>query len=125
MVTDGLPLAAVTLGAAYTVWWISLAIGAVVILVVALLLTAVLRSARRIRDGVAGIWAVGQQIANNTVHVALLHQTNRAVADILASAGGIAEASRLIADHAAQCSGCPKCLTAGGAPSAEPWRESP
>ena len=41
-------LALVSEGAAYTVWWISLGIGLVVILVVAVLLTLIVRTARQI-----------------------------------------------------------------------------
>lgn len=91
--------------AVYTVWWISLAIGVVVILVVALLLTLVVRAARDIDAGAAQIWVVGKHVANNTVHVALLEQTNRLAGAILASAGGIITQAQRVQAHAAACPG--------------------
>lgn len=104
----------VTASTAYTVWWISLALGAVVIVVVALLLTLIVRTARQIEETVARIWTVGQRIANNTVHIPLLQQTNRTVDGILMHAGGIDRATALIEAHAADCPGCPHCVLAGG-----------
>ena len=82
-------LAQVSAGAALTVWWVSLGIGVVVILVVALLLTLIVRTARQIDEEVSNIWTVGQRIANNTVHIPLLSHTNRVVEDILERAGRI------------------------------------
>ena len=63
-----------------TMWTVSLVIYAVVVVVVATLLTLILRAARDIRAGVSGIWTVGQQIANNTIHIALLDATTHVVA---------------------------------------------
>lgn len=93
-------LALVSEGAAYTVWWISLGIGVVVILVVAALLTAIRRTARQINETAADIWVVGQRIANNTVHIPLLNRTNRLVDGILERASGIDEAVARIEEHA-------------------------
>ncbi len=92
-------LALVSEGAAYTVWWISLGIGVVVILVVAALLTAIRRTARQINETAADIWVVGQRIANNTVHIPLLNRTNRLVVGILERASGIDEAVARIEEH--------------------------
>ena len=92
-------LALVSEGAAYTVWWISLGIGVVVILVVAALLTAIRRTARQINETAADIWVVGQRIANNTVHIPLLNRTNRLVDGILERASGIDEAVARIEEH--------------------------
>ena len=86
-------------GAAYTVWWISLGIGVVVILVVAALLTLIVRTARQIEGATADIWTVGQRIANNTVHIPLLHRTNQIVDGILERASGIDEATARIEEH--------------------------
>ncbi len=104
-------------GAVYTVWWASLAIGVVVILVVAALLTAIVRTARQIEHSVADIWTVGQRIANNTVHIPLLHRTNQLAGGILQHATGIDRAASLIQEHAEGCPGCPHCAlgpTRGG-----------
>ena len=48
------------------IWIVTLALYVVVLLVVAALLTLILRTARRVRAGVSSIWTVGQQVANNT-----------------------------------------------------------
>ncbi len=98
-------LALVSPGAAYTVWWVSLGIGLVVILVVAVLLTLIVRTARQIDGAVADIWTVGQRIANNTVHIPLLHRTNQVVDDILDRAAGIDGATAAIEEHALDCPG--------------------
>ena len=93
-------LALVSEGAAYTVWWISLGIGLVVILVVAVLLTLIVRTARQIEGTAAEIWTVGQRIANNTVHIPLLHRTNQIVDAILERVSGIDGAAAAIERHA-------------------------
>ncbi len=98
-------LALVSEGAGYTVWLVSLGIGAVVILVVAVLLTLIVRTARQIDGAVSDIWTVGQRIANNTIHIPLLNHTNRVVDDILERAGGIDGATNAIEQHALECPG--------------------
>lgn len=95
----------VTEGAATTVWAISLALGLVVIMVVAVLLTLIVRTANQIDGAVSAIWTVGQRVANNTVHIPLLHHTNRAVEGILANAIAIDGATGLIEAHANDCPG--------------------
>lgn len=92
-----------------TVWGISLVLGLVVILVVAALLTMIVRTARQIESSVADIWTVGQRIANNTVHIPLLHRTNQIAGSILSRAVGIDRAAMLIEAHAVECPGCPQC----------------
>lgn len=92
------------------VWITTLVIYFVVIAVVAVLLTLILRTARQIRGGVSAIWNTGQQIANNTVHIALLGKTNAAAAQILESAKGIVGATAAIKAHAEGCPGCPTCV---------------
>ena len=98
-------LALVSAGAALTVWWASLGIGVVVILVVAVLLTLILRTARQIDGEVPNIWTVGQRIANNTIHIPLLNHTNRVLDEILDRAGGINGATEAIEEHAQECPG--------------------
>lgn len=92
------------------IWILSLVIFAVVLVVVAILLTLIVREARRIRAGVAEIWNVGQKIANNTVHIALLHRTNYVADRILASARGVVGATAAIQAHARECPECPTCV---------------
>jgi len=103
-------LALVSEGAAYLVWWVSLGIGVVVILVVAALLTLIVRAARQIEGTAADIWIVGQRIANNTVHIPLLHRTNQLVEELLERASGIDRAAAMIEEHAEDCPGCPQCV---------------
>lgn len=110
-------LALVSEGAALTVWWVSLGIGIVVIVVVAVLLTLIVRAARQIEGAVSDIWTVGQRIANNTVHIPLLHETNRVVDRILERAGGIDGAVAAIERHAQDCPGCPHCVLGRREPS--------
>jgi hypothetical protein len=98
------------------VWTISLVVFAVVLVVVAVLLTLVLRAARDVRAGVSAIWTVGQQVANNTIHIALLDTTNHVAGAILASAGGVAAATAALRDHARECPGCPDCVLGEAAP---------
>jgi hypothetical protein len=95
----------VTEGAATTVWVISLALGLVVIGVVAMLLTLIVRTANQIDGAVSAIWTVGQRVANNTVHIPLLHHTNQVVGGILANAIAIDGAAGLIEAHASDCPG--------------------
>lgn len=107
-------LAQVSPVAVYTVWWVSLALGVVVIAAVAVLLALIVRTARRIEGAVAEIWTVGQRIANNTVHIPLLHRTNQVVDAILERAAGIDAAAAAIEEHARDCPGCPQCVLGRG-----------
>lgn len=92
------------------VWITTLVIYAVVLIVVAALLTFILRAAREVRNGVSTIWTVGQQVANNTIHIALLDTTNHVVAEILGSAKGVVAATAAMGAHAGHCPGCPACV---------------
>ncbi len=93
-----------------SIWTLSLVVFAVVLIVVAVLLMLVLRAARDITAGVSAIWNVGQRIANNTIHLALLEKTNVGAEAILASAVGVIAATGAIEAHAADCPGCPACV---------------
>ena len=95
---------------AQQIWILSLGIFAVVLVVVAALLTLILVTAKQIHAGVSAIWTVGQKIANNTIHLALLDRTNHLAAGILRSAVGVAAATGAIASHASDCPGCPSCV---------------
>ena len=93
-----------------SVWTISLIVFAVVLVVVAVLLTLILRTTYQIKGGVAVIWNVGQRIANNTIQLSMLAKTNVAAAQILTSAVGILGATAAIKSHAQACPGCPACV---------------
>ncbi|MEO7270667.1 MAG: hypothetical protein ABIX28_12685 [Vicinamibacterales bacterium] len=96
------------------IWIVTLGIFVVVLSVVAALLTLILRTSKQIHGGVAAIWTVGQNIANNTVHLALLDRTNFLAGGILASAGQVAAATGVIAGHAERCANCPACVAGRG-----------
>ncbi|MBA2304373.1 MAG: hypothetical protein H0W08_17310 [Acidobacteria bacterium] len=103
-----------TADAIQQVWIVSLVIFAVVLVVVAILLTLILRTSKQIHAGVSAIWNAGQRVANNTVHLALLDRTNHIAGGILQSAGVVAAATGAIADHAASCPSCPACVIGTG-----------
>ena len=92
------------------VWTLSLVIFVVVLIVVAVLLTLILRTAIEIKGGVSQIWNVGQRIANNTIHLALLEKTNAGASAILTAAVGVIGATAAIQAHAGDCPGCPACV---------------
>lgn len=96
--------------ASYTIWWISLGIGAVVIVVVGILLMLIARTAEEIETVAGQIWTAGQRVAAGTVHIPLLSRTNAIAGEIVARAGGIDAATAQIQDHAAGCPGCPACV---------------
>jgi hypothetical protein len=98
---------------AATLWWISLAIGLVVTIVAAVLLTGVVRVASRIQGGAEAIWTTGKLVARNTAQIPLLRQTNQMGADIAEETEGILMAAQRILKHAQGCPGCPACLLGG------------
>lgn len=77
-------------------WKVSLAVGAVVVGVVAFLLNILTRTAAQIDAGASEVWRVGKLIANNTVHVPLLVRTNQVAGEILKASEGIARATTRI-----------------------------
>ena len=99
---------------AQTLFWISLALGLVVTIVAAVMLTMVLRAAQAIDAGAKAVWTTGKLVANNTVHIPALVQTNQVAVDILEGAGGILMAAQRILKHAQGCTGCPACLLRHG-----------
>jgi hypothetical protein len=96
------------------VWTWSLAIFVVVLVVVAILLTLILRAAKDIQAGLALIWNTGQRVANNTIQLSLLSQTNDKAAAILASAVGVVNATAAVQSHAETCPRCPTCVIGSG-----------
>ncbi len=93
-----------------TIWTITLVVFTAVLVVVAILLTLILTTARQITGGVSAIWNVGQRIANNTIHIALLKKTNLVAGRILQSAVGVVGATQGVKDHAKDCPMCPNCV---------------
>ena len=93
-------------------WWLTLGIAAVVILVVAALLLWIARAAERIDAHALEIWQAGKSIAANTVQIWHLHKTNEVAGEILAGAQTIAGVAISIDDRLERL---PAALKGGGA----------
>ena len=93
-----------------TSWWAAIIVVAVVTIVVAILLGLIIKMAKGIHKEVAIVWANGQRVANNTIHIATIYKTYEHVEGILERAGQIANSVQAIKEHAENCSGCPKCI---------------
>ncbi len=91
-------------------WILAIVILVVVSAVVWLLLHLVAITAADIKAGVAQVWAGGQRVANNTIHIAKAHEIASGVEAILKRAGGIAASAEAIRVHAETCPGCPECF---------------
>lgn len=61
-------------------WWLSLAIFAVVVVVVAALLGLIIAAVRRVDRTASAIWTTGKQIAGNTVSIWMLEDTKGSLA---------------------------------------------
>lgn len=93
------------------IWSVSLAIGLVVIGVVALLLHLINKKAAEIDVVAADIWIQGKMTANNTIHIPLfLSTTNQVVTKIYQTAVHIVGGASMIRQHAEGCPGCPNCV---------------
>lgn len=66
-------------------WWLSLGIFAVVVVVVAVLLGLIIAAAKSIDRHAATIWLTGKQIAGNTVSIWILEKTNEHVTEMMDS----------------------------------------
>ncbi len=97
----------------YIIWSLSIVLLLVVAAVVALLLTLVLRTARSILGAAGDIWTMGKLVANNTIHIPLLRETNRLAGEILGTAVKIVGGANAIEQHADGCPGCPACVLGG------------
>ena len=91
-------------------WMLAIAVLVVVSVVVWLLLYLVATTAAGIKDGAAQVWAGGQRVANNTIHIAKAYEIADGVEAILSHAGKIAASAEAIKMHAAACPGCPDCF---------------
>jgi hypothetical protein len=73
--------------------------------VVAILLTLILRTGLNILKVAADIWTMGKLVANNTIHIPLLGDTNRLAGEILGTAVQIVGGAQAIEQHASGCPG--------------------
>ena len=93
------------------VWVISLILGLVVTIVVAVLLILIRNTARKILAGVQKIWTEGKLVANNTIQIPIyLTVTNQVVSKIYDTAVKIIGGAKAIEQHASNCPGCPACV---------------
>ena len=83
-------------------WWLTLAIAAVVIVVVAALLVWIARAAERIDAHALEVWTAGKSIAANTVQIWHLNTTNEVAGQILGTAQAIAGVAASIDDRLAR-----------------------
>ena len=92
-------------------WVISLVLGLVVTIVVAILLILIRNTARKILGGVQQIWIEGKLVANNTIQIPIyLKVTNQVVSKIYDTAVKIIGGAATIEQHASVCPGCPACV---------------
>lgn len=87
------------------VWGVSLLLAVVVTVVVAVLLQAILSSARRILHVAGEIWTDGQRVARNTVQIALLERTNHLLQGLAQEVPPLGRAVQAIADAVAGAGG--------------------
>lgn len=93
------------------VWIISLVLGLVVTIVVAILLLMIRNTAKKILGGVQKIWTEGKLVANNTIQIPIyLTVTNQVVSKIYDTAVKIIGGAKAIETHANGCPGCPACV---------------
>jgi type II secretory pathway component PulJ len=75
------------------VWWLALAVASIVVVILALLLGLVIKVLRQIDRHAARTHTVGKQIAQNTVALWTLEQTNRDLVAIRDAARGAGRGS--------------------------------
>lgn len=93
------------------VWIISLVLGLIVTIVVAILLIMIRNAAQKILGGVQQIWTQGKLVANNTIQIPIyLTVTNQVVSKIYDTAVKIIGGAAAIEQHAGSCPGCPACV---------------
>lgn len=80
-------------------WWLTLGIAGVVVVVVAALLVWIARAAERIDAHALEVWTAGKSIAANTVQIWHLQKTNETAGEILATAQAIAGVASSIDDR--------------------------
>jgi hypothetical protein len=69
-----------------TLWWIALAVGAVVLVVAIVLLQVLLNHLHKIEEGADAIWKAGKQVARNTATSWQLGVTSAGLDELTAEA---------------------------------------
>jgi hypothetical protein len=86
-------------------WWLSLAIFSVVVVVVAILLGLIIATAKSIDRHAGNIWTAGKQIAGNTVSIWMLEETNNRLKELVHSMESLEETAVAIDDTVAGVAG--------------------
>jgi hypothetical protein len=102
----------------YTLWWITIAVGVVVVVVAAGLLTNILIIAKDIESNVGTIVAGGGKILENTANLRGLTRVYAAVLPMRDAGGHIDQVARAIAAHGTTCRHCPACVRPWAHPTA-------
>jgi type II secretory pathway component PulF len=76
-----------------TLWWITLAVGLVVAVVVWILLERLRRAVNRVDEGVTVLWTMGKRVAQNTSTTYLLNTTKERGVELLDELGEHAAAA--------------------------------
>lgn len=109
----------------YTLWWISIAVAFVVVIVATGLLVNIVVALRNIDTNVETIWTVGKRIANNTVQLWLLDRVTAMVKEIREHAYRVNDVASAIARHAQECQHCPTCAAVGSRARVQPAMPPP
>lgn len=100
----------------YFLWWVSVAVAFVVVIVVVGLLTNILVVAKDIGVNVSTILGAGATILQNCTRLRLLVRIYGAVVPMRTTALHINEVTAAIAGHATECRHCPACVSPRGGP---------
>lgn len=82
----------------HALWWLSLAIFAAAIVLVAILLGLIIAAATRVDQHAGAISLVGKQIAGNTVSIWMLEKTNEHLEQMRTSARSLERSATSIAE---------------------------
>ena len=77
-----------------TAWWITLAVGLVVAVVVWVLLERLRRAVNEVDEGVSVLWTMGKRVAQNTSTTYLLNTTKARGVELLEELGEHAAAAK-------------------------------
>jgi uncharacterized protein YoxC len=80
-------------------WWFSLALFALVVVVVAVLLGLIIAAAKSIDRHAAAIWVAGKQIAGNTVSIWMLEQADQLLRETQREAERLQKSAASMDEH--------------------------
>jgi hypothetical protein len=95
----------------YTLWWITIGVVAVVVIVAAGLLHNILVVTRDIGQNVESILGVGADILDNAGNLRVLPRVYGTVVTTQVAATHVSDVTEAIARHAEACRRCPACVS--------------